>query len=71
MLSRLDAGVGYTTIELKVAYHKALRPSAGRVRAEGRVASMGRRVAFAKGRLVDEANTLYATATSSLLVLQG
>ena len=67
--SRLSAGQAYTTLELKVAYHKAITAETGPVRAEGSIVSMGRRVAFAEARLVDEAGRLYASATSSLLVM--
>ena len=66
--SKLKAGQGYTTLELKVAYHRALTKDTGPVRAEGTVIQMGRRAAFAEGRLVDLNGRLYATATSTLLV---
>jgi uncharacterized protein (TIGR00369 family) len=66
--SRLKAGQGYTTLELKVAYHKALSAESGPVRAEGRVVSLGRRAGFAEGRLFDKNGALCATATSTLLV---
>jgi uncharacterized protein (TIGR00369 family) len=66
--SALRAGQGYTTLELKVAYHRAMTKDTGPVRAEGRVVHLGRRAGFAEGRLVDEKGALYATATSSLLV---
>lgn len=66
--SVLKAGQGYTTLELKVAYHRAMTKDTGPVRAEGRVVQAGRRAAFAEGRLVDEQGRLYATATSTLLV---
>jgi uncharacterized protein (TIGR00369 family) len=68
--SRLTAKQAYTTLELKVAYHKALTDQTGPVRAEGRVLSFGRRVAFAEARLVDGAGKLYASATSTLLVIE-
>lgn len=68
--SALRAGQRYTTLELKVAYHKAMTDKTGPVRAEGRVLSMGRRAAFAEARLVDSAGTLYASATSTLLVME-
>jgi acyl-coenzyme A thioesterase PaaI-like protein len=35
--SRLTAEQGYSTLELKVAYHRALTGASGPVRAEGRV----------------------------------
>jgi len=66
--STLQAGQGYTTLELKVAYHRAMTKDTGPVRAEGRVVKAGRRAAFAEGRLTDAQGRLYATATSTLLV---
>ena len=66
--SMLKAGQGYTTLELKVAYHRALTKDTGPVEAEGRVVQLGRRAAFAEGRLTDAQGRLYATATSTLLV---
>lgn len=66
--SQLAAGQGYTTLELKVAYLRGLTDGSGRVRTEGRVVSMGRRVAFAEATLRDGAGRLCATATSTLLV---
>ena len=66
--SRLKAGQGFTTLELKVAYHKAMTKETGSVRAEGRVVTLGRRAAFAEGRLIDAEGRLYASATSTLLV---
>ena len=66
--SRLSATQGYTTLELKVAYHRALSDASGPVRAEGRVVSIGRRAAFAEATLHDGRGRLCATATSTLLV---
>ena len=42
----------------------------GRVRAEGKVVSIGKPVAFAEARITDEAGRLYASATSTLLVFE-
>lgn len=66
--SALAPGKGYTTLELKVAYHRAMTKHTGPVRAEGKVVQLGRRAAFAEGRLTDLQGRLYATATSTLLV---
>jgi uncharacterized protein (TIGR00369 family) len=66
--TKLAAGQGYTTLELKVAYHKAITTGTGPVRAEGRVLSFGRRAAFSEARLIDQTGRLYASATSTLLV---
>ena len=68
--SSLTARQSYTTLELKVAYHKALTSQTGALRAEGRVLTLGRRVAFAEARLVDATGRLYASATSTLLVIE-
>ncbi|MCX5538227.1 PaaI family thioesterase [Paraburkholderia sp. CNPSo 3076] len=66
--SRLSANQGYTTLELKVAYHRPMTADTGVVRAEGRVLSIGRRAAFAEGSVTDAQGKLYASATSTLLV---
>jgi uncharacterized protein (TIGR00369 family) len=66
--SSLNGQQSYTTLELKVAYHHALTSTTGPVRAEGKVVSIGKRVAFAEGRITDAAGRLYASATSTLLV---
>ena len=66
----LEPGQSYTTLELKVAYHRALQADTGPIEAEGKVLTLGRRVAFAEARLVDASGRLYATATSTLLVFE-
>ncbi|CAN5209442.1 hypothetical protein BH10PSE3_BH10PSE3_02140 [soil metagenome] len=68
--SKLSASQGYTTLELKVAYHKAMTDKTGPVRAEGRVISFGRRAAFTEATIKDAAGRIYATATSTLLVFE-
>lgn len=65
----LSGEQAYTTLELKVAYHRALNTTTGPVRAEGKVISIGKRVAFAEGRITDATGKLYASATSTLLVM--
>jgi uncharacterized protein (TIGR00369 family) len=68
--SKLSAQQAYTTLELKVAFHKAMTAKTGRVRAEGRVLTFGRRVAYAEAKLIDADGTLYGSATSTLLVME-
>jgi uncharacterized protein (TIGR00369 family) len=68
--SCLSETQSYTTLELKVAYHKAITRDTGPLRAEGRVVSVGRRAAFAEGTLKDGEGRLYASATSTLLVIE-
>ena len=68
--STLPAGVGYTSLEIKVNY---LRPIHGGtvLTAHGWVTKSGRRAAFAEGDLRDSAGTVLATGSSTCLVLGG
>jgi uncharacterized protein (TIGR00369 family) len=66
----LPAGKGYTTLELKVNYVRAVLPETGPLRAEGKVIHLGGRVATAEGRLVDAAGKLYAHCSTTCLVLE-
>jgi uncharacterized protein (TIGR00369 family) len=66
--SRLSAEQGYTTLELKISYHRPLTDISGPVRAEGRVVSIGRRAGFAEATLTDGNGRLCASATSTLLI---
>jgi uncharacterized protein (TIGR00369 family) len=67
--SRLAPGQSFTTLELKVAYHRAMSADTGPVRAEGIVTVFGRRIAYAEARLTDASGRLLASATSTLMVL--
>jgi uncharacterized protein (TIGR00369 family) len=67
--SKLSAQQAYTTLELKVAFHRAMTKETGPIRAEGRVVSIGRRAAFAEASITDATGRLYASATSTLLVM--
>ncbi len=67
--SRLAAGETFTTLEIKVAYHRAMTEHTGPVRAEAIVKNMGRRVAYADAKLTDADGRLLASATSTLLVM--
>jgi uncharacterized protein (TIGR00369 family) len=66
--SRLTEKQAYTTLELKISYHKTITKNTGLLRAEGNVLSLGRRAAFADARLIDAQGRLYASATSTLLI---
>jgi len=67
--SVLPAGVGYTTVETKANFTRAILPDTGRVRAEGRVVSQGRQVITAEAKLTDARGRVLAHGTSTLLVL--
>jgi uncharacterized protein (TIGR00369 family) len=66
--TRMLPGQDYTTLELKVAYQRALTESSGPVRAEGRVVAIGKRAAFADGKLFDGSGHLCASTTTTCLV---
>lgn len=65
--STLPAGTGYTSLEIKVSYLRAVH-AGDDLRAIGRVAKPGRRAAFAEGEVRDSHDRLVATATSTCLV---
>lgn len=66
--SVLPLGRGYTTLEIKVNYLRAVTDAIGTVRAEGRVVHAGRQSAVAESKLVDAAGKTYATASTTCLV---
>jgi uncharacterized protein (TIGR00369 family) len=66
----LPAGVGYTTVDLAVKYLRPLRMGMGEVRAEADVISVSRQIATASAQIVDGAGKVYATATTTCLVLR-
>ena len=68
--SMLGANQTYTTLELKTVFHKALKADIP-VRAVGRIVQMGRRAAFSEADLRGLDGKLYATATSTCLVIEG
>ncbi|MFT6465224.1 PaaI family thioesterase [Halopseudomonas sp.] len=67
--SKLKADQIHTTLELKVAYHRAITVETGTIRAIGSVMTMGRRTAYAEGRIVDANDRLLASATSTLMLM--
>lgn len=66
--SMLPAGKGYSTVELKVNFIRALTDKTGPIRAEGKVINVGNQVAVAEGRITDAQGRLYAHATTTCLV---
>lgn len=66
--SMLPAGKGYTTVELKVNYIRAVTADVGPLRAEGKVIHVGGQIATAEGRLYDAGGKLYAHATTTCLI---
>lgn len=62
-------GTATTTATLEVKYVRPVATDAGTLRAEGLVVHAGRRVVTAQGRLVRPDDRLYATATTTCLVV--
>jgi uncharacterized protein (TIGR00369 family) len=69
VLSTLTDGQRFSTLELKVAYHKVIDTQTGPVRAEGKILTRGRRIAYSEARLTDASGQLLASATSTLMIL--
>jgi uncharacterized protein (TIGR00369 family) len=66
--STLAAGVGYTSVEIKVNYLRPVLSDTGVLTATGQVIKGGNRVIFAEGNVTTGAGELVATASSTLLV---
>ena len=69
--TQLPAGVGYTSIEIKVSYLRAVSPASGMLTAHAQVTKPGRRVAFVDGDVRDAAGKIVATASGSCLIMGG
>ncbi len=66
----LPAGTGYTTLETKGNFVRAIHPDTGRILCEGVVVHRGGRVATAEGRVTSErTGKLLAHGTSTCMVL--
>ena len=65
----LPAGKGYTTLEYSVNILRSASEKTGPLQAIGTVIHSGRRTATAEGRIVDDAGKIYATGTTTCLVM--
>ena len=66
----LPAGVGYTTIELKVNFLRPITAETGRILCEGTAIHVGGRLATAEARLLDEGGKLYGHATTTCMIFR-
>ena len=66
----LEAGVGYTTLELKTNFVRAITADTGLIRCEGVVLHQGSRIATAEGKLTDAAGKLLAHGTTTCLLFR-
>lgn len=67
----LPAGVGYTSVEIKVSYLRPVSPAGGTLLAHGWVTKPGRRVLFLEGDVRDASDKVVATASGTCLVMGG
>jgi uncharacterized protein (TIGR00369 family) len=68
-VTTLDEPVGWTTLEVKSNFTRALTVDTGVVRCTGTIVHPGRRVATTEARIEDPQGRLCAHATSTILVL--
>lgn len=68
--SALPAGAGYTTLEIKVNYIRAMTVDTGLVRCEAKLIHLGGRTATAEGRILDKDGKLYAHGTTTCLIFR-
>ena len=66
--STLPQGKGYTSVEIKVNYLKAVRLTSGALTATGTVVKSGSRVGFAEGVVTDASGARFPTASRTLLI---
>ena len=64
----LAAGTGYTTVEIKVNFVRAITDTTGTVFCEGKSINVGSRIGTAEGRITDAAGKLYAHGTTTCLI---
>lgn len=70
VMTRLPRGHGYTTLEYKVNLLRPAFQATGTLRAIGRSVHAGRRTATADGRLEDQEGRLYATGSTTCMVME-
>ena len=68
VLSKLEKGVGQTTLEFKISLVRPITPETGLIRAEGSVLTCGRRIGTAEGRVTDTSGRLLALGTTTCLI---
>ncbi|WP_406813714.1 PaaI family thioesterase [Mycobacterium sp. M23085] len=66
----LAAGFGYTSVEIKVNYLKAVTVPSGPLTAVGTVIKAGARIGFTEAKATDASGALVATASSTLLIFE-
>lgn len=68
--SALPAQTPYTTLEIKVNYDRPLTRETGPVTCEGKIITLGSRIATAEARVVGADGKLYAHGTTTCLIMR-
>ena len=68
--SVLEAGYGYTTLELKTNFLKAITMKTGLLKATGKVLHAGSRTALLEAVVTDNTGKIYAHGTSTCMILK-
>ncbi len=66
--STLAAGKGSTSLEFKVNFTRPIFEETGTLKAIGEIINVGRQIATAEGKLIDESGKLYAHATTTCFI---
>lgn len=66
----LPAGVGYSTLELKLNYIRTVRLDAEELTAHGTVIHVGRQTATAEGKVFDSRGKLVAHGTTTCIIVR-
>ena len=66
----LKPGYGYTTVDMAVTFVRAVLPSSGKLKCEGKIIHSGGRIATAEGRVLDAAGKLIAHGTETCMILK-
>jgi uncharacterized protein (TIGR00369 family) len=68
--TRLPAGVGHSSVEIKVSFLKTLRAGGGPIEVRGSALKVGGRVAFAEAHARNGGGDLVGHATSTIVLAQ-
>ncbi len=67
--TKLGVGQGYTSLELKINFTRAVTVASGRLTCEGTVLTIGRRTATSQATITDDGGRVVAHATSTCLLI--
>ena len=68
--SLLPPGKVATTMDLHTRFHRPVTTAVARVFADARAVHVGKRTATSEARLIDADGKIYATATSTLMIIE-